>query len=174
MTDLVPLFPRQSVPPLRVGLVDGDSFEVEKEKPANFTLVVFYRGLHCPICKTYLREFNSKVEEFQAAGVYSIAITSDIAERAEAAKSDWGLDKLRVAYDMPIEQGRRWGLFVSRGISNKEPAQFLEPGLFLVRPDNTLYAASIQTMPFARPQFSDVLSAVQFITKNNYPARGEA
>ncbi len=168
------LKPRLNVPRLELPLVGGGRYSLEAEKPEMFALVVFYRGLHCPICKTYLREFNSKVEEFQAAGVYSIAITSDIAERAEAAKSDWGLDKLRVAYDMPIEQGRRWGLFVSRGISNKEPAQFLEPGLFLVRPDNTLYAASIQTMPFARPQFSDVLSAVQFITKNNYPARGEA
>jgi hypothetical protein len=37
----------------------------------------------------------------------------------------------------------------------------------------TLYAASVQTMPFARPHFSEVLAAVKFVTKNNYPARGE-
>jgi hypothetical protein len=29
-------------------------------------------------------------------------------------------------------------------------------------------------MPFASPQFSEVLAAVDFVTKNNYPARGEA
>ena len=51
---------------------------------------------------------------------------------------------------------------------------FAEPGLFLIRPDLTLYAASVQTMPFARPAFADVLNAVEFVTKNNYPARGEA
>jgi hypothetical protein len=44
----------------------------------------------------------------------------------------------------------------------------------VVRPDRTLYAASLQTMPFASPQFSEVLAAVDFVTKNNYPARGEA
>ena len=49
-----------------------------------------------------------------------------------------------------------------------------EPGLFLVRPDGTLYAASIQTMPFARPHVADVLAAVDYITKKAYPPRGEA
>ncbi len=49
-----------------------------------------------------------------------------------------------------------------------------KPGLFLVRPDGTLYAASLQTMPFARPQFSEVLAAIAFVTQKDYPARGEA
>jgi hypothetical protein len=56
MTDIVPLIPRQPVPPLEVDLAGGGSFHLERETPANFTLVVFYRGLHCPICKTQLRE----------------------------------------------------------------------------------------------------------------------
>ncbi len=56
----------------------------------------------------------------------------------------------------------------------EEPRRFNEPGLFLVRPDGTLYAASVQSMPFARPHFSDVLAAVEFVTKNDYPPRGEA
>jgi len=56
MTDLVTLFPRQRVPPLDVGLADGGTFDIAAEKPASFTLIVFYRGLHCPICKTQLRE----------------------------------------------------------------------------------------------------------------------
>jgi hypothetical protein len=29
-------------------------------------------------------------------------------------------------------------------------------------------------MPFARPHFLDVLAAVEFVTKNDYPPRGEA
>jgi peroxiredoxin len=166
--------PRMALPVLDLPLVGGGHFDLNAERPAEFTMIVVYRGLHCPVCKTYLREFNGRIDEFNATGVSSLAVSSDGAERAQAAKSEWGLDKLRVAYGMPIESGREWGLYVSRGITAKEPAEFLEPGLFLVRPDQTLYAASVQTMPFARPHFSDVLSAVQYITKNNYPARGEA
>ncbi|MFN7087813.1 MAG: AhpC/TSA family protein, partial [Burkholderiales bacterium] len=56
----------------------------------------------------------------------------------------------------------------------EEPALFSEPGVFLVRPDRTLYWAAVQTMPFARPHFRDMLAAIDFVIKNDYPARGEA
>ncbi len=166
--------PRLSVPGLDLPLVGGGRFSLREERPTNFTMIVVYRGLHCPICKTYLRELNDRLSDFEALGVSVVAVTSDPAERAEKAKVEWGLDSLRVAHDLSVELGRKWGLYVSRGISDKEPAEFVEPGLFLVRPDNTLYAASIQTMPFARPHFAEVIGAIQFVTKNAYPARGEA
>lgn len=66
------------------------------------------------------------------------------------------------------------GLFISSAIESKEPERFAEPGLFLVRPDATLYAVSIQTMPFARPSFKQLASALDFVIKEDYPARGEA
>src|SRR5262249_62025948 len=53
------------------------------------------------------------------------------------------------------------------------PLPRYEPGLFLVRPDRTLYFASVQTMPVARPHFTDILAALDFVTAKNYPARGE-
>lgn len=166
--------PRLTVPSLDLPLVGGGHFSLSSEKPDAFTMIVVYRGLHCPICKTYLRDLNGKIGDFGAVGVSPIAVTSDPADRANKAKTEWGLDQLRLAYDLPIELGRKWGLFVSHGITDAEPAEFVEPGLFLVRPDLTLYAASVQTMPFARPSFSEILGAIQFVTKNNYPARGEA
>jgi hypothetical protein len=39
--------------------------------------------------------------------------------------------------------------------------------------DGTLYFASVQTMPFARPAFGDILGALDFVIAKNYPARGE-
>jgi hypothetical protein len=50
---------------------------------------------------------------------------------------------------------------------------FSEPGLFLVSPDQSLYYGSVQTMPFARPHFSELLGALDFAIANDYPARGE-
>ncbi len=43
-----------------------------------------------------------------------------------------------------------------------------------MRPDKTLYAANIVTMPFTRPRFKEVLGALDVIIEKNYPARGEA
>jgi len=103
-----------------------------------------------------------------------VAASTDTQERAQQSKTEWGIEHLPIAYGLSVEQARAWGLFISAGIKDGEPPLFAEPGLFLIRPDQTLYAASIQTMPFARPSFSDVLAAVKFVTEKDYPARGEA
>ena len=65
---------------------------------------------------------------------------------------------------------------MARGMTSagvEEPERFSEPALYLIRPDGTLYFGSVQTMPFARPHFADILAAVDYVLKNNYPARGE-
>jgi hypothetical protein len=50
------LIPRQAVPALRVSTLDQGNFDLSSDAPACFSLVVFYRGLHCPICAKYLLE----------------------------------------------------------------------------------------------------------------------
>ena len=86
--------------------------------------------------------------------------------------------KLRLGYGLSLAKARDWSLYIStsRGktsIGIDEPALFSEPGLFLVSPDQTLYFASVQTMPFVRPHFSELFGAIDFAISNNYPARGE-
>ena len=61
MTALTPLFPRQPVPALEVPTVDGDVWRLADQRPGNFTMVVFYRGYHCPICSKYLGELEQLV-----------------------------------------------------------------------------------------------------------------
>jgi hypothetical protein len=45
--------------------------------------------------------------------------------------------------------------------------------VYLIRPDRTLYYGAVQTMPFARPGFEDLLVAVNYAIERDYPARGE-
>jgi peroxiredoxin len=178
MTDITPLIPRQPVPPLAVPLVGGGQFDIATEKPERFSFVVFYRGLHCPICRTQLGGLETKLPDFAKRGVSVIALSSDGAERAERSKREWKLPNLRLGYGLDLRLARRWGLYVStsRGMTSagvEEPPLFSEPGLFLVKPDRTLYFASVQTMPSARPHFADILGAIDFVVAKNYPARGE-
>ena len=178
MTDLVPLYPRQPVPPLNVNLAGGGLFDLRSERPKHFTLLLFYRGLHCPICKGQLRELESKLDEFDKRGVGVVAVSSDSKERALQTRETWELSRLRIGYGLDLAAARSWGLFISsgRGMTTagvEEPERFAEPALYLIRPDGTLYFGSVQTMPFARPQLSDILVAIDFVLKNNYPARGE-
>jgi hypothetical protein len=68
---------------------------------------------------------------------------------------------------------RAWGLYVSKAIKEGQPNEFSEPGLFLIRPDGTLYAAVQTSMPFLRPHLDEVVETVRWINDNDYPARGE-
>lgn len=69
---------------------------------------------------------------------------------------------------------RNWGLFVSHGINDDEPAVFSEPALFLIAADSTVYYELILSMPVGRPRLDDLLRALKYWREHNYPARGEA
>ncbi|MBI3375378.1 MAG: AhpC/TSA family protein [Betaproteobacteria bacterium] len=175
----MPLMPNKPVPALELNLAGGGRFSLGAEKPQHFTMVVFYRGLHCPICRRYLSELDGLLPDFEKRGVSVIAASSDRPDRTEQAKSGWGLTNLRVAHGLSIEDARKWGLYVSRSNGTTsagvvEPDLFNEPGLFIVRPDGTLYWGTTSTMPFGRPHFNEILQSLDFVIPKNYPARGDA
>jgi peroxiredoxin len=172
------LVPRQPAPALTVETLGHGRFDLQAATPERFTLVCFYRGLHCPICANYLRELERLTPDFASRGVEAIAISSDGAERAGEMAKKIGADRLRIGHGLALEKAREWGLYIStsRGktsIGIEEPALFSEPGVFLIRPDGTIYYLSVQSMPFVRPNFAEMVAALDFVIKNDYPARGE-
>lgn len=168
------LKPRQEVPELIVKTTKGLKWNLRETKPENFTMLIFYRGIHCPVCKKYLEELNTKIDDFRDKGVNVICVSSNSEELAQKTVKEWDIYKLNIGYDFSIEDGRKWDLYISEGIKDSEPEIFLEPALFLINSDNTLYSASIQSMPFARPKFDELLKSISFVLKEDYPARGEA
>jgi peroxiredoxin len=172
------LMPRQPVPALSLPTLAHGDFELAADAAPNFTLVVFYRGLHCPICLKYLLELGRLQPEFDKRGVKVIALSSDGRDRAQAMADKLNAPGLRMGYGVSLGKAREWGLYISssRGktsISIEEPALFAEPGLFIVRADGSLYYGAVQTMPFARPHFDELLAALDFALEKYYPARGE-
>ena len=172
------LIPRQKTPNLTVPTLDNGTFDLAAEQGERGTVICFYRGLHCPICANYLKELEKRVGEFAERGVNCIAISTDGEERTRAMADKIEAKSLRFGYDLPLSVAKDWGLYIStsRGktsIGIEEPALFAEPGLFMVSPDQSLYYGSVQTMPFVRPHFSELVAALDFAIANNYPARGE-
>ena len=172
------LLPRYPVPALNVPLASGGRFVLGASPGERFDFLVFYRGLHCPICTKYLLELERLAPEFASRGVQVVAISSDTEERGRQMAQKVSAKAVKFAYGLGLRSARQWGLYVStsRGktsIGIEEPALFSEPGVFLVRPDGTLYYGSVQTMPFARPPFQDLLGAIDFAISKDYPARGE-
>lgn len=168
------LLPGTPAPELIVQTAQGKSWSLANQAPKNFTLIVFYRGVHCPICKTYLEELEQKLDRFAQLGVEPIAISGDSQERIEQTLNEWEIKALTIGYDLSIEAMRQWGLYISEGAAEKEPPLFGEPGLFLIRPNQEVYYVALNNAPFARPRFDDVLSGLEFILQKDYPTRGTA
>ena len=168
------LKPRQKTPNLRVPLIQGSEWSLEEQKPEHFTVVVFYRGVHCPLCKEYITELDSLVSEFHTVGATSVvAVSGDDIGRARKAISEWDIKHVPIGYSQSLASMREWGLYVSKAIREGQPNEFGEPAMFIIRPDQTLYAAIQTTMPFMRPNLKEAIETIKWVIENNYPARGE-
>lgn len=167
------LIPGRPAPPLSLPTLSQESWSLAGPAPERFWLLVFYRGFHCAICCDYLRELDELYGEFVELGVSPIAISMDSAEKAHESRETWKLEALPVAYGLDMERAKAWGLFLSKGVLEDEPAQFSEPALFLVRSNGFLYGSSVSSMPFARANFRELLAALEQVIKYDYPARAE-
>lgn len=166
------LMPDAKVPALSVPTLGGGTFDLAAQSPQNFTMVVVYRGYHCPLCKAYLGKLNSLAGDYEQAGFSVIALSMDGEERAAKAKDEWGLSDLTIGYGLTEATARDWGLWISTSIKEAEAQTFAEPGLFWVRPNGDLYLVDISNMPFARPDLDALLGKVSMVVENGYPARG--
>lgn len=123
-------------------------------------------------------ELERLMPEFENRVVQVVAVSSHHAEQGKAMADKINAERLPVGYELSLQSAHKWGLYIStsRGqtsIGIVEPALFSDPGVFIVRPDGTLYDGSTKTMPFAPPQFQDLLGAIDFAVFKNYSARGE-
>jgi peroxiredoxin len=167
------LKPGQPVPDLELPLTIDASFRLSQQSPEAFTMLVFYRGKHCPICKTYLTELGTKLDKFTQRGVNVFAISMDSKDRAMVSHGEWETGDLPLAYGLSEDQAREWGLYISeQRPGSEEPEHFSEPGLFLVKPDGTLYFAVTQNAPFTRPSLDELIQGIDFVLDKDYPTRG--
>lgn len=165
--------PTEQAPALDLPLVGGGRFILADRSPERFTMLVFNRGLHCPVCRAQLSELDRRLDELTGRGIEVVSVSGESEERAARMRDDWSLEQVPLAHGLTEARMREWGLFVSRGRGD-EPAVFNEPALFLIAPDGTVYYEAILSMPVGRPRLDDLLGGIDFWTANDYPARGEA
>lgn len=166
------VLPGLPAPELDLPIAGGGRFRLSDSRPRLFTMVVFARGLHCPVCRAQLSELNRRIDELAERGIEIVSVSGETADRAERMRTEWGIDRVPLAYALTEPQMRAWGLFVSHAIKDDEPPVFNEPGLFLIRPDGTVYYESILSMPAGRPRLDDLLGGIAYWTEHDYPARG--
>eukprot|EP00977_Amphora_coffeiformis_P002579 scaffold482_cov266-Amphora_coffeaeformis.AAC.42 len=172
-------FPNEKAPQLVLPTVSGETFDLSQQDPEKFTIVVFYRGKHCPICQGYLAEIEQAYAKAKESGYNIVAVSMDPEEKAIATVQQVasGLEKenlsFPVAYGLTAGQARAWGLYLSVAIpGSTEPAVFAESGLFVIRPDTTIFMAQVQSAPFTRPNMGQLISGLNYAYEHQYPVRG--
>lgn len=138
----------------------------------NWTLLVVYRGKHCPRCKKYLNILNDMRGQWADAGFDVAVVSADTQEKAQADQAEfgWAFD---LGYDLNEDQMATLGLYVTEPLSPQETdRRFAEPGTFVLRSDGSLIVVAISNGPAARPELSELLDGMIFNKQNDRPHRG--
>lgn len=163
--------PGSTLAPMRFARVGGGEITVGGPREA-WTLLVVYRGKHCPRCKSYLGKLDQMRGDWQAAGFEIAVVSADPEHKAEADRAEfgWGFD---LGYGLSRDQMEALGLYVSQPLSDAETDQpFAEPGVFVIRPDGSLLLIALSNGPSARPDLAELLDGMIFTKKNDRPPRG--
>ena len=119
------LIPQSQAPQLKVKLTNGETWSLQDQKPTNFSMIVFYRGLHCPVCEKYLKTLDSLLDQYAQKGVEVIAVSMDGEARARRTRTKWELsDNLKIGYELNAKDASAWGLYLSKAIKDYEPNVF--------------------------------------------------
>ncbi len=138
----------------------------------DWQMVVVYRGLHCPICKTYLKGLQEALAEFHDNGVDVVVVSGDPEQKAKAMAEQTGVS-VPMGYDLSVAQMRAMGLYVSDPRSPEETDRpFPEPGIFVINADGALQIVDVSNAPFARPDLSGLAKGLAFVRSKDYPVRG--
>jgi peroxiredoxin len=161
-----------AAPDLTFRLLSGETFTLRDRNPKNYTIVVFYRGAHCPLCMNHIQEIKDNYQTALNAGFEIVIVSMDPKDKAQASTKDIALT-VPVGYGLTEAMARSWGLYISGGRDGtNEPTIYSEPGLFVIRPDTTVLMALVPSLPFSRPIIPQLIGGLRsYAIQNNYPAR---
>ena len=151
-------------PAIKVSKLDGGDLTLGAPQDGHdWQMVVVYRGKHCPMCTSYLKDLEVLLPQFHALGVDVVAVSADPETKA-SDQIALVQPSYPVGYDLSLDQMHDLGLYVSDPRSAEETDQpFAEPGIFVVNADGQVQVTDISNAPFARPDLKTLLGGLRFI-----------
>ena len=124
--------PGSILKPMTFPNVNGGEITVGGQKE-NWTLLVVYRGKHCPRCKKYLNILNGMRNDWADAGFDIAVVSADSLEKAQADQAEFGWE-FDMGYGLSEDQMATLGVYVTEPLSPQEAdSRFAEPGTFTAR-----------------------------------------
>ncbi len=150
-------------PVIPLPVLGGQMRDITKPKAGlDWMLILVYRGKHCPLCTTYLKQLNALIPDLNGLGVDVVAVSADAEARAISHMEEVS-PNFEVAHSMSIPQMQELGLYISgphNGMNVETP--FAEPGLFVLDENGILQIIDISNVPFARPDLAWIAKGIGF------------
>ena len=163
----------EKIEPFEINVLGADEAVTIGGDKDRWTMLVVYRGKHCPRCKRYLNKLNDMLADWTAI-MDVVVVSADTEEKAMADQQEFGW-KFELGYGLEVDRMRKLGLYVSEPLSEAETTDmFAEPGTFALRPDGSLMLVDISNGPAARPDLVELLDGMKFNITNDRPVRGTA
>ncbi len=84
------VLPGGAAPALELPVVGGDPFRLADRDPGLFTMLVFNRGLHCPVCRAQLSELDRRFDELAQKGIEVVSVSGETQARASRRRTPCG------------------------------------------------------------------------------------
>lgn len=163
--------PGAPMPPLVVPLVTGGTRKFGPDE-TGWSMLVVYRGRHCPRCKTYLGRLNGLLDSFEGRGVSVTVTSADPEEKAREDRFEFGW-RFALGHSLSLEDMAALGLYVSDPRSDTETDRpFAEPGVFVVNGEGLLHVVCVSNAASARPDLETLLDGIGGIQDRALPIRG--
>lgn len=161
------IFPEMSFPKVGGGTVTSAGAR------DRWSMLVVYRGKHCPKCKAYLGKLNAMIADWDALlDIVVVSADTEAKVAADVAEFGWTFD---VGYGLTEDQMDALGLYKSDPLSEAETdTRFAEPGTFAFKPSGELMLVDISNGPASRPDLGMLIGGMQFNIDNDRPVRGTA
>jgi len=158
------LEPGTDLPEIILPCLGGERINLSKiEIFGNWKMLIFYRGIHCPMCIKYLKQLEKLQQAFVDNNVEILAVSSDPKEKSARMAEQYSFT-FPLAFDLSVEQMFQLGLYVSNPASPQETDRpFNEPGMFILNADAKVHIIDISNAPFARPDIKTMKGALDYI-----------
>jgi peroxiredoxin len=158
-----------------IELTDATAKTVTLTKASNnkWSLIIIYRGFHCPICLKYLNALAEYTDKLEELNIDLVAVSADSIAQLDKMKEKGLKVNFPILTGLTVDQMKQLGLYISDPMSDSETDHvFAEPGLFLVNPKGTTVMIEIANAPFIRPDLEQLVSGIEFALGKDYPIRG--
>jgi peroxiredoxin len=152
-----------------VSLLSDDELKTENQ----YSLVLVYRGAHCPKCLDYLNSVDEHRQRLKKLNVDLKAVSADSQDQVQQMIKKGLNVNYPILCSLQLEDMKKLGLYLSEPLNDNETDHiFPEPALFLINPDKSLRMIEVANSPFIRPDVELLIDGIEFSLTKDYPARG--